>query len=493
MTMTCIAGFFNGEGSLVAGSKPKSVAQQLFEAQQRRAAHKAALEKAARAAQEKEKRAAARREDAAARQAQRAAEDLAKRQQAADAKQVQQVLREMEKRETLRQQAEAREALARERDAAREEKSRSLQRLKDEAAQRTQELEHRVQAIGSVLTNRDRELEPLREDSSAALKEGDEQSFAERVAEILAERSFLKRANPGVTYSPDAHRLTVAVDLPRTEGIPTDKAFRYIAAQGEIVAIPRRASEIQRIYQDAVARLALCVADYAAAVTAPGAVDVIAVNGHVRGTDPATGQPVRRCLVSLLVERSVFERVALDEPRLDPVSCLRHLNARLSDDAYGLEPVLPFIDPGQERNHRDETATGLDLATMDPYDFERLIRDLFLAMGFKAWKTPDSRDGGVDAVAVRDDIAIGGVCVIQAKRYSHTVPVEAVRALYGTMQEKKAYTGLVVTTSSFGPASYAFAAEVGRITLIDGARLRTLVKEHLGMDVLISGRRTARS
>jgi restriction system protein len=479
----------------VAGSKPKGVAQQLFEAQQRRAAHKAALEKAARAAEEKEKRAAARREDAAARQAQRAAEDLAKRQQAADARQVQHVLREMEKRETLRQQAEARETLAREREAARGERDRAVQQLKDAATERTRQIEQRVQAIGSVLTDRDRGLEPLREDSSAALEDGDAEAYASRVAHILAERSFLKRAHPEVAYSPASRRLTVAVDLPRPEGVPAEKAFRYSAAQGEIVPVPRPESDLRRIYQDAVARLALCVADYAAAVTAPGVVDVVAVNGHVRGTDPATGQQVRPCLVSFVVAREVFEQVALDEPRLDPVRCLDHLKALVSGDPCGMEPVTPFIDIELERDRgRDRRGgAGLDLATMNPYDFERLIRDLFLAMGFTAWRTPDSRDGGVDAVAVRDDIAIGGVCVIQAKRYTHTVPVEAVRALYGTMQEQKAYTGLVVTTSSFGPASYAFAQEVGRITLIDGARLRTLLKEHLGMDVVISGRRTAKS
>ena len=145
----------------MAGSKPKGVAQQLFEAQQRRAAHKAALEKAARAAEEKEKRAAARREAAAARQAQRAAQESAKRQQAADARQVQQVLREMEKRETLRQRAEARETLARERDAARGERGGAVQQLKNEAAERTPEVERRVRAIRSVLTDRDRGLEPL--------------------------------------------------------------------------------------------------------------------------------------------------------------------------------------------------------------------------------------------------------------------------------------------------------------------------------------------
>jgi restriction system protein len=473
----------------VAGSKPKGVAQQLFEAQQRRAAHKAALEKAARAAEEKEKRAAARREAAAARQAQRAAEDLAKRQQAADARQVQQVLREMEKRETLRQQAEAREALARERDAAREERGRAVRQLKAEAAERTAEVERRVRAIGSILTDRDRGLEPLEARSDAGA-DAEATTYSDRIARTLAERSFLKRAHPDVSYSPDARRLTVVVDLPRTEGVPTDKAFRYVAAQNEIVAVPRREAEIQSIYRDAVARLALCVTYYAAALTTAEAVEVIAVNGHVRSTDPATGQPIRLCLVSLLVDREVFESVALDEPRLAPVQCLEHLKARLSENAYNLQPVIPFVDPAWDRDH-GRTSEALDLSTMDPYDFERLIRDLFLAMGFTAWRTPDSHDGGVDAVAVRDDIAIGGVCVIQAKRYAHTVPVEAVRALYGTMQAQKAYTGLVVTTSSFGPASHAFAAEVGRITLIDGPRLRALIKEHLGRDTVISARRTA--
>ena len=213
----------------VAGSKPKSLTQQLFETQQRRAAHKAALEKAAMQAEQKEKRAAARREEAAARQAQRAAEDLARRQQAADARQVQQVLREMEKRETLRQQAQARE-----------QKDRTAQQLRDQAAARTREVERRVQAIGSVLTDRDRGLEPLREESNAALESGDAEPYAERIAQLLEERSFLRRSHPDVAYSPDSRRLTVAVDLPRPEGVPAEKAFRYAAAQDEIVAVPRQ-------------------------------------------------------------------------------------------------------------------------------------------------------------------------------------------------------------------------------------------------------------
>lgn len=126
-----------------------------------------------------------------------------------------------------------------------------------------------------------------------------------------------------------------------------------------------------------------------------------------------------------------------------------------------------------------------DLLAMNPYEFERLIQRLVEAMGFKAWRTQSSRDDGIDAVAINESPLVGGLCVIQAKRYKDTIPVEAVRALGGTMQEKRATTGIVVATSSFGKASYDFATSFGRIQLIDGRNLKALLREHLGIDVLI--------
>jgi restriction system protein len=473
----------------MARSKPKSITQQLLDAQQRRVKAKAAREKAEREAEQKEKRAAARRAEVEARRAQRAAEEAARRRQAADARQVEQVLRGMEKRETVRQQAEVREAALRRREAARVAEEEVGRRLREEAAGRTAEVEARVRAIGSVLARRDRGLEVWRERTDGAGGSGEAEAYAECVATILAERAFLSRGRPvEVVYSPTSHRLTVEVDLPRRDGIPAEKAYRYVAAREEIVVELRKRSDLQHIYQDAVARLVLCIADYVAAITSSALVDAIAVNGYARSTDPATGQAARPCLVSLLISREAFAHVALDESELDPVRCLQRLGTRLSAGAYDHEPVVPIVDAASERLGLGSAEDAqLDLTTMDPFGFEHLIRDLFLAMGFKAWRTPNSHDGGVDAVAVRDDIAIGGVCVIQAKRYTGTVPVEAVRALFGTMQAEKAYTGVVVTTSSFGPASHAFADEVGRITLIDGVRLRALLKEHLGLEARVSG------
>jgi hypothetical protein len=60
-----------------------------------------------------------------------------------------------------------------------------------------------------------------------------------------------------------------------------------------------------------------------------------------------------------------------------------------------------------------------------------LVRQLFEAMGMKAWVTQACRDNGVDAVATNEDPIFGGLCIIQAKQYRSAVGVEPVRALAG--------------------------------------------------------------
>ncbi|MFF7216910.1 restriction endonuclease [Streptomyces sp. NPDC008238] len=122
---------------------------------------------------------------------------------------------------------------------------------------------------------------------------------------------------------------------------------------------------------------------------------------------------------------------------------------------------------------------------MDPTEFEHLVRRLFEAIGLKAWVTQASRDDGIDAVATNEDPIIGGLCIIQAKRYKNVVPAEAVRALAGVMHDKAAAKGILVTTSCFGTASKDFAQRTGRMELIDGRGLKALLKEHLGIDALI--------
>jgi Restriction endonuclease len=65
------------------------------------------------------------------------------------------------------------------------------------------------------------------------------------------------------------------------------------------------------------------------------------------------------------------------------------------------------------------------------------------------------------------------------------VGLEAVHALAGVMDYKRASKGVLVTTSWVGKASRDFAAANGRIQIIEGRNLKALLKEHLGLDVLI--------
>jgi restriction system protein len=54
------------------------------------------------------------------------------------------------------------------------------------------------------------------------------------------------------------------------------------------------------------------------------------------------------------------------------------------------------------------------------------------------------------------------------------------------MDEKRAGRAILVTTSWFASGCWTNAHENGRIELIDGPRLRHLVKEQTGKDVLVA-------
>jgi restriction system protein len=258
--------------------------------------------------------------------------------------------------------------------------------------------------------------------------------------------------------------------------------------------VPRKDTEIKASYARLIARIVLrTIAETLAAAPAT-IVSGVALNGYVSSKDRATGKSIRPCLISVGVSREEFGEVELDEPELDPQACLRqYLNAIVSPHPYDLEPVRPLVTFDLSRyKFVDELSivAGLDsrpdLLQLKPVEFEHLVRELFEAMGMKSWVTQGSRDDGVDAVVVNEDPILGGLCVIQAKRYSKIVGLEAVNALAGVMNDKAAAKGILVTTSWVGNRSREFAARNGRMTIIEGRELRHLIKEHLGRDVLIS-------
>jgi restriction system protein len=122
-----------------------------------------------------------------------------------------------------------------------------------------------------------------------------------------------------------------------------------------------------------------------------------------------------------------------------------------------------------------------NLALMDWQDFEHLIREVFekefSGNGGEVKVTQGSRDGGVDAIAFDPDPIRGGKIVIQAKRYTNTVGVSAVRDLYGTVMNEGATKGILISTSDYGPDAYEFA-QGKPITLLNGSNLLHLLDKH---------------
>jgi restriction system protein len=299
-------------------------------------------------------------------------------------------------------------------------------------------------------------------------------------------RGFPRRYQ--VAYRPENRDVVVEFELPPQEVVPVMRGYRYVKARDAIDPLPRPQNETRQRYKRLIACVALRTLHEIFTATPSEVVEAVVFNGRLSTTDRATGKPTRPHLLSVSAERAVFEDLVL--AAVEPAACLTQLNALVSPNPYDLEAVEPFIafDLKRFRFTDDmDVIAGLDsrpnLLNLTPTEFEHLVKQLFVAMGAEAWTTIPSKDGGVDAVATSKHLFFGGVCLIQAKRWTGLVGLEAVHALTGVMADHNATTGVLVTTSWFGRASEQFANR-NRITLINGAELKQLLKKYLDKDVI---------
>jgi restriction system protein len=291
-----------------------------------------------------------------------------------------------------------------------------------------------------------------------------------------------------VAYRPENRDVVVEFELPPQTVIPTELEYRYVKTRDVIDPVARPQNEIKQRYSRLIACVALRALQEIFSATPREVVDAVVFNGRVSTIDNATGKPARPHLLSVSTDRATFADLVLAS--VEPAACLTRLNALVSPNPFDMEAVEPFIafDLRRFRFTSDlDVVAGLDsrpnLLKLTPTEFEHLVRQLFVAMGAEAWATIPSKDGGVDAVATSKNLFFGGVCLIQAKRWTGVVGLESVHALTGVMADHNATTGVLVTTSWFGRASEEFAKR-NRITLINGAELKQLIREHLSMDVI---------
>lgn len=284
----------------------------------------------------------------------------------------------------------------------------------------------------------------------------------------------------------DEKVLVVDFELPNTSILPKHKQINYVASRQAFRYVPttdawRKSTYDSILYQTALGIIyRIFVADTRASIHS------VVFNGWVHSIDPSTGAEVHACILSLQAGRDEF--LPLDLTRVDPKACFKNLKGVASSRLVDLTPIRPILNLNKQDSRFVEAyavAGTLDdrtnLAAMDWQDFENLIREIFekefVRSGGEVRITRASRDGGVDAVVFDPDPLRGGKIVIQAKRYTNTVGVGAVRDLYGTVQHEGAMKGILVTTATYGPDAYEFARDKP-LTLISGAELLGMLERH---------------
>lgn len=215
-------------------------------------------------------------------------------------------------------------------------------------------------------------------------------------------------------------------------------------------------------------------------------VNSVAFNGWVSALNKANGKIETNCILSIKTNREQITDI--DFMNVSPKACFKSLKGVASSQLYTITAIQPIVALNRSDKrfieHYDvgtEIDNSTNLASMHWEDFEHLIRELFekefSCNGGEVKVTQASRDGGVDAIAFDPDPIRGGKIVIQAKRYTNTVGVSAVRDLYGTVLNEGATKGILVTTSDYGGDSYEFAKDKP-IHLMNGANLLWLLEKH---------------
>jgi restriction system protein len=293
-------------------------------------------------------------------------------------------------------------------------------------------------------------------------------------------------ADAAIDYIPDSRTIVVDYCLPDVSVLPTLKEVKFIASREAIQEVHVSDAWLNRTYDSVLYQVALRSLYELFQADAADAIDSIVFNGWVNSIDKATGKEVNGCILSIQASKPEFMDINL--ANVDPKACFKKLKGVSAAKLTALQPVRPILQLNRD-DKRFVPAHGVvdalddssNLAAMDWEDFEHLIRELFekefSSDGGEVKITQASRDGGVDAIVFDPDPIRGGKIVIQAKRYTNTVSVSAVRDLFGTVHNEGANKGILVTTADYGPDAYEFAK--GKpLTLISGSELLYMLAKH---------------
>jgi len=145
--------------------------------------------------------------------------------------------------------------------------------------------------------------------------------------------------------------------------------------------------------------------------------------------------------------------------------------------------LLYFASSDVNLNHhlyslKSNLKDDFEIANLSGVEFEQIIANLMVKMGFSVQLTKVTGDGGIDLVVCKTDPIFGIKAIIQCKHYTNnSVGQPAIRDLYGVVMSEGANKGILITTSYFTKSAKEFV--LGKpIELMDGIILEALLNEY---------------
>lgn len=318
-------------------------------------------------------------------------------------------------------------------------------------------------------------------------------SLEERVCSALQCSNYDIDFRKEIECSKEKDMLVVDYELPNKSNLLEVKEYKYITSSKEISTKRFTESYIAKRYENVLYSITLRSLYEIFSIDTKNEINGVTFNGFVTQVNPANGIIERKCILSLQVNKEKFSQINLAQ--VEPKACFKALKGVSAAKLIDVSPVTPILTFNKKDKRfvegKDVSVNqGTNLAAMHWEDFEHLVRELFemefARNGGEVRVTQASRDGGVDAIVFDPDPLRGGKIVIQAKRYTNTVGVSAVRDLYGTVINEGANSGILITTSDYGHDSYEFAKDKP-LKLLNGGHLLALLqkngrKAHIDID-----------
>ena len=130
-----------------------------------------------------------------------------------------------------------------------------------------------------------------------------------------------------------------------------------------------------------------------------------------------------------------------------------------------------------ERLKKIKHASG-DFNDVTPLQFERIIEELFITMGYSVTHVGRSGDEGIDLVC--NNLHTKELAVVQCKRYKKEIGAHIVRDFYGAFVHSGATAGYIITTSHFTKQAIQWIGDKP-IKLINKIQLQNLLIEYYNL------------